>query len=72
MTEAARDELRDEKPDEMSWSEFLLQLSGNWDGETSNGTPSDIDGQLDRIEASVATAEERTGDIQRTLEDLQR
>ena len=71
VTEAVRDELRDEKPEDKSWSDFLSQLAGNYDGGVSGDIPAEVREQLDRIEASASAAEDRTGSIQRTVEDME-
>lgn len=59
--------LRDDKPDSLSWPAYLETrcLGAGLVGE-------DVRDQLDRIERAATTAEDRTGSIQRTLEEMGR
>jgi hypothetical protein len=70
-TTDARDRLAAMKPEDMNWSEFLFGLAE--DGEV-HGRP-DVDGvaeELQSINSALETVEQRTGNIERTLENLQR
>lgn len=92
-TKAARDELAETKPENMSWSEYLLTLrdgsdqleqSGGslddvlattgvcqfGDVDVPEGGFEDIDEALDAIQASLGTVEERTGRIERMLDEV--
>jgi hypothetical protein len=73
-----RDRLATDKPDDVSWSEFLSRLHSDGEIMTGGGV---IEGdvefepladaeQLERIEESVATVEERTGRIERMVEEV--
>ena len=52
-------------------SEAEKQLAEAWDTAARGGIPDDdLREQLDRIESAAATAEERTGSIENTLESM--
>jgi len=66
--EATRDRLDDLRDGQYkSWDAFLNQLADDWQGESDTT----VDG-LDSLARAMETVEERTGRIERTLEDLQR
>lgn len=59
----ARDAHAAQKPDDVSWTDYLLALADEREIAT-------VDPDLERIEATLATLEERTGRIERTLEEV--
>ena len=72
ITEEQRDELKALKQhDRESYKSVIDRLL---DGDTSDepGGLDDLRERLDRIESAAATAEERTGSIENTLEGLSR
>lgn len=87
VPEDAYDAAQDAKRDAETWGEFLQRCSDTRPeirefveagsetvegGDASGGVPDDLREQLDRIEASASTAEDRTGSIQRQLEGMSR
>ena len=78
-TEIMRDGMKDNKqadpddlqeafglPDEAFPDDFTLEINDDLAG----GVPADLREQLDRIESAASTAEERTGSIENTLENM--
>jgi len=56
-------DLREDKPDELSWPDYLEnECLGN--GSIFGGVPDDLREQLERIEAGVEAIEDRTGTIE--------
>jgi hypothetical protein len=58
------------KSNGQTWAEYIDAEAP--EASTGGEFPTDISEQLDRIEAAATTAEDRVGDIERTLEELQR
>ena len=72
ITEDQRDQLKARKQhDREGYKDVIARLLGD-DKTTGQDGYSELQAQLDRIESAATTAEDRTGDIQRTLEGLQR
>ena len=70
ITEEQRDELKQLKQhDREGYKDVIARLLGG-DQTTGRDGYSKLQAQLDRIESAATTAEDRTGDIQRTLEGL--
>ena len=72
ITEDQRDQLKQLKQhDREGYKDVIARLLGG-DQTTGRDGYSKLQEQLDRIESAATTAEDRTGNIQRTLEGLQR
>jgi len=56
-------------PDGVIPDDFDARL-GRIEASTTDGIPEDLRDQLDRIESAASTAEERTGSIENTLENM--
>ena len=70
ITEDQRDELKARKQhDREGYKDVITRLLGG-DQTTGQDGYNKLQEQLDRIESAATTAEDRTGDIQRTLEGL--
>jgi hypothetical protein len=78
VSKEAREAAENAKRDGETWDEYIQRCTENppevreYVESSAAGTGTDMSKQLDRIEASTATVEERTGQIQRDLEDLGR
>lgn len=80
VPEGAYETAKDSKREDETWGEFLQRCSDTPPaikrfveaGDADSDIPDDLRAQLDRIESSAATAEERAGRIESTLEGLQR
>ena len=76
VTKDTVEQLKEAKPPDMSWNEYLYGIAEDGTIAESAGDPQgapkfdEVLEKLDRIESAATTAEDRTGDIQRTLEGL--
>jgi len=68
-TTDARDRLAEMKPDDMSWSEFLYGVAEDTE-PIGRPQADEVAEELTAIKEALETVEERTGRIERTLEDL--
>ena len=60
----------DKEDREVTWGEWLTLPCDNGVEQQNDPIPAELGEKLDRIESAATTAEDRTGDIQRTLEGL--
>lgn len=67
-TEEARDRLAKQKPDDMTWSEFLRGAAG--DDVVGSPRVGEVADELASVQDAIATVEERTGRIERMLEEV--
>jgi len=81
MTDTTTIEIREDQRDELkalkehekeSYKAVLDRLLDGVAEERTDGMPEGVCEQLDRIESSAVAVEERTGEMQRVLEGLQR
>lgn len=78
VTEAAKDEAEDSKRDDETWNDYLRRCTDNPPetrefvpaADVAGGEIGDVDLGTDEIAGSLSTIEERTGRIERLLEDL--
>jgi len=74
--EQTRERLEDLRGDDFrSWDAFVNFLADEherYQAQVNDPNTADIVARLDRLEDGVATVEERTGEIERTLEEVTR
>jgi len=61
--------LRDDKPDHMSWPTYL-ETRCLGESDVSQPYPDEMKRTLERIQSATETVEERTGKMQKTLEEM--
>jgi len=68
----AKERLNDSKPDDMSWTEFAYGITEDGEMAESSGEPQGtaIDGQLQEVLSALKTIEERTGRLEKQLDDI--
>ena len=72
VTVDAKENAEASKRDGETWNEYLQRCTANPPEVREYVELGDLQDRLDRIESAASTAEERTGSIENTLEELSR
>ena len=70
VTVDAKDDAEESKRDGETWNEYLQRCTDNPPEVREYVELGDLADRLNRIESAASTAEERTGSIQHTLENM--
>jgi hypothetical protein len=70
VTEAAKEAAEESKRDGETWNEYLQRCTENPPVVREFVDADGVGEQLDRLESSASTIEERTGRIEQALEDM--